>query len=325
MICIECSSEVPSLYTQYPNGYIKLTYCNNCNAVSDKYVEFDLVILFIDILLLKPQAYKHLIFNTLLNEKDNPHNKAKQKQTKGSSRTSKNSQEGFLLPLLYCILNYLSAFSGWTKAHAQLVRLTVSFILFEVYLNWAYEELKPKNTYLFRQVLLKSTFVQYIFFFVQCVSEFCVSQLVVQTLIYLIYQQQIAKHGQSTLLYSKGAISTTVLIAGGTKLYPILMLIWPYDSQVSTTLINHYFTNLNLVEALRITVGISFQESLAIALISIFCKKFCSTVLLIIISKIFLGNEFKDLSFFSLLEDEKQHFVLSFYDTFSSLKEFIFQ
>ena len=36
---------------------------SNCRKVIDKYVEYDAVILLLDILLLRIQAYRHLIFN----------------------------------------------------------------------------------------------------------------------------------------------------------------------------------------------------------------------------------------------------------------------
>ncbi len=35
----------------------------NCQEVIDKYVEFDAVILLLDVLLLRIQSYRHLIFN----------------------------------------------------------------------------------------------------------------------------------------------------------------------------------------------------------------------------------------------------------------------
>ena len=35
----------------------------SCHKVVDKYIEFDPVIIFLDALLHKPQAYRHLLFN----------------------------------------------------------------------------------------------------------------------------------------------------------------------------------------------------------------------------------------------------------------------
>ncbi|KAJ1902240.1 sterol homeostasis protein, partial [Coemansia sp. IMI 209127] len=64
-VCIECGRPVTSLYTEYGVGHIRLTQCNNCKSFADKYVEHDVVIVFIDMLLHKPQAYRHLLVNTL--------------------------------------------------------------------------------------------------------------------------------------------------------------------------------------------------------------------------------------------------------------------
>ncbi|KAJ2396367.1 sterol homeostasis protein [Coemansia sp. RSA 2559] len=64
-VCIECGRPVTSLYTEYGVGHIRLTQCSNCKSFADKYVEHDVVIVFIDMLLHKPQAYRHLLVNTL--------------------------------------------------------------------------------------------------------------------------------------------------------------------------------------------------------------------------------------------------------------------
>lgn len=56
---------VDSLYTVYSNDHIQLTDCPYCQETVDKYVEIDNVLLFIDLLLLKAGAYRHLVFNAL--------------------------------------------------------------------------------------------------------------------------------------------------------------------------------------------------------------------------------------------------------------------
>lgn len=62
-ICIECRHPVKTLWTQYSgagdkaSGHnIRLTVCRNCGHFCDKYVEHDFVVLFIDLVLIKPQA-----------------------------------------------------------------------------------------------------------------------------------------------------------------------------------------------------------------------------------------------------------------------------
>ena len=41
-------------------------YCfqDKCGHVADKYIEYDPVVIFLDALLHKPQAYRHMLFNT---------------------------------------------------------------------------------------------------------------------------------------------------------------------------------------------------------------------------------------------------------------------
>ena len=71
-ICIECRHYIPALYTTYSKADdqtlgkgVRLTQCPRCRRFADKYVEHDLVVLFIDLVLIKPPVYRHLLFNTL--------------------------------------------------------------------------------------------------------------------------------------------------------------------------------------------------------------------------------------------------------------------
>ncbi|TWU78817.1 sterol homeostasis protein [Metarhizium rileyi] len=76
-ICIECGHPVKTLWTKYSgagdqsSGHnIRLTVCRNCGRFCDKYVEYDFVVLFIDLVLIKPQVYRHLLHNTLMRDGD---------------------------------------------------------------------------------------------------------------------------------------------------------------------------------------------------------------------------------------------------------------
>lgn len=71
-ICIECCYPVSHLYTTYSKADdrslgkgVRLTQCPRCKLFADKYVEHDHVVLFIDLVLIKPQVYRHLLFNRL--------------------------------------------------------------------------------------------------------------------------------------------------------------------------------------------------------------------------------------------------------------------
>lgn len=65
MICIECCETVDSLYTVYSATNIRLTVCSKCKRFADKYIEYENVLIFIDLLLLRPQAYRHMLYNQL--------------------------------------------------------------------------------------------------------------------------------------------------------------------------------------------------------------------------------------------------------------------
>lgn len=76
-ICIECRYPVKTLYTEYhgaddkSSGHgVRLTVCKNCGHFCDKYVEHDFVVLFIDVILIKTQVYRHLLHNSLMRDDD---------------------------------------------------------------------------------------------------------------------------------------------------------------------------------------------------------------------------------------------------------------
>lgn len=61
-ICIECRHPVKTLWREgagdKAGGHnIRLTVCKNCGRFCDKYVEHDFVVLFIDLVLIKPQVF----------------------------------------------------------------------------------------------------------------------------------------------------------------------------------------------------------------------------------------------------------------------------
>lgn len=65
-ICVECGSNVDTLYHEFSLGNIKLTRCTVCQSVADKYIEYELILVAIDIMLHRIQAYRHIMFNRKL-------------------------------------------------------------------------------------------------------------------------------------------------------------------------------------------------------------------------------------------------------------------
>ncbi|XP_057592436.1 protein ARV1 [Hippopotamus amphibius kiboko] len=65
--CIECNQEAKELYRDYSHGVLKITICKSCQKPVDKYIEYDPVIILINAILCKAQAYRHILFNTKIN------------------------------------------------------------------------------------------------------------------------------------------------------------------------------------------------------------------------------------------------------------------
>ena len=62
-VCRECGVRVNRIYIAYGYANIRLIKCLNCQNFVDKYVEYDPVTIFLDIILVKKQAYRHWILN----------------------------------------------------------------------------------------------------------------------------------------------------------------------------------------------------------------------------------------------------------------------
>ncbi|KAI5616992.1 protein ARV1 [Silurus asotus] len=65
--CIECNEEAAELHRDYSNGIVKITICKSCAKPVDMYIEYDPVIILIDAILCKIQAFRHILFNTQIN------------------------------------------------------------------------------------------------------------------------------------------------------------------------------------------------------------------------------------------------------------------
>lgn len=63
-ICIHCGNRVRELYKKYSLSVIKMRNCEHCHEIADKYIEFEPIIIAIDLALLSRPAYRHVLFNT---------------------------------------------------------------------------------------------------------------------------------------------------------------------------------------------------------------------------------------------------------------------
>ncbi|ODV97937.1 hypothetical protein PACTADRAFT_427 [Pachysolen tannophilus NRRL Y-2460] len=241
MICIECSKATNSLYHKYSSTNLRLTRCSNCNKISDKYVEYDKVLLFIDLILLKPQAYKHLVYNT----------------------------------------NLINTTVIAKQNYKAIIRILILINLFEVYLNWAYEEINFSESN--NAIILNNdnVILQYLFFIVKVGLNNAIYHAIIQFIFkffgicrydfdliefdkedgrdYKIVHpnnvlQYIDQHNDKIFHYhpNRVIIDTIILLSNITKLLPVFIIIWPYDlitlrlNMILIKLINNYFVYVNL-------------------------------------------------------------------------------
>ncbi|CAD5215917.1 unnamed protein product [Bursaphelenchus xylophilus] len=63
IVCVHCGAEASDLYRNYGKNVIKLCECSECGKTVDPYIEYDRVLIFIDLLLQYTAAYRHLFVN----------------------------------------------------------------------------------------------------------------------------------------------------------------------------------------------------------------------------------------------------------------------
>lgn len=230
MICIECGNpDIKYLYSEYKKKYIKLTICSECGKLADKYIEYDNVILFLDVLLLEPQAYRHLAFNTV--EK--------------------------------LIFATTLADAEIRPRYKKLLRYGFLLVLFEVYLMWAYEEKKAHPTKLMAQLLAMSVLQQYSFFIFRQLVE----RTTMFSLLYLLFTRVLGwgnEHNRNLASslqkpYFACVLLVTLLISNAIRYLPIIMLIWPYDSALVASAAVNILGFFSTTEGLRINTGRSYS------------------------------------------------------------------
>lgn len=62
--CVNCGHQLKELYKTYSPTIQKLTECEKCGLIADSYIEFELLVIIIDLVLLSSQAQRHVLYNT---------------------------------------------------------------------------------------------------------------------------------------------------------------------------------------------------------------------------------------------------------------------
>jgi lipid intermediate transporter len=270
-ICITCSTPVKNLYTTYSKADdrslgkgVRLTQCPNCKRFADKYVEHDFVVLFIDLVLIKPQVYRHLLFNRLGRADD--------------------------------------------KLDPSIFRLGTLLVLFDVYITWA--RIEKSNSSVSTQeagsnalgsnwALADTPIItQYLFFLTINVLATVAQHGIIRLLagIYLkkyrLTDNTSAASSDTTTFTprqaSPSAISTALLVSSCTKLFPILLVIWPTTAEPGSDNSTHslggafaslssyvgWAVLLNNIEALLILLNCGYVIATGLALAGMLARWF---------------------------------------------------
>ncbi|PWN50386.1 Arv1-domain-containing protein [Violaceomyces palustris] len=115
-ICTNCSRPTSSLFTTFGKDHVILSPCSRhregCGSFADPYLEHGIVIVILDLILVKPRAYRHLLFNR-------PNLGSPWNQTHDD-----DDQEPALS----------SSLSTWSR----LVKRFISLLLVDSYIRWFY-------------------------------------------------------------------------------------------------------------------------------------------------------------------------------------------
>ncbi|TDZ74999.1 Protein arv1 [Colletotrichum sidae] len=231
-ICIECRHPVRTLWTKYSNAddkssghNIRLTVCRNCGHFCDKYVEHDFVVLFIDLVLIKPQVYRHLLHNTLMKDDD---------------------QFDSSIVRLGVLLLLFDVYLTWARIEKQTTPNS-----------------PPGDGPGLGSLTQQSIVSQYLFFLILCAMSTFAFHLSIRLLtssdlsplgLFRVLPS-----------YSRpNSVSTALLVSSSTKLFPILMVIWQYDVPAAARSLG-WAVVANNVEALRILLDCGYGVATLLA------------------------------------------------------------
>ncbi|KAK4039046.1 Arv1-like family-domain-containing protein [Parachaetomium inaequale] len=238
-ICIECRHPVKTLWREgggdKSGGHnIRLTVCKNCGRFCDKYVEHDFVVLFIDLVLIKPQVYRHLLHNTLMKEED--------KFAPSIIRL------GILL-LLFDV--YLT----WARIERQSVP--------DADAPEGTNNSNSNGNGNFGRLAQQPIVFQYMFFLLLCT----LSTIAFHGSIRFLTSSRYSPLAALNILprYSRpNSVSTALLVSSSTKLFPILMVIWEYDVPAAARSLG-WAVVANNVEALKILLDCGYGVAALLA------------------------------------------------------------
>ncbi|KAK8243354.1 Arv1-like family-domain-containing protein [Phyllosticta capitalensis] len=264
-ICIECRYPLRTLYTTYSKADdralgkgVRLTQCPRCKRFGDKYVEHDFVVLFIDLVLIKPQVYRHLLFNRLGREDD------------------RFDPSIIRLGILLLLFDVYLTWARIEKASPSSSSSPLDPSSNPSSLNTSSSSNSPQNQqnqqppFLSTQPLV----LQYMFFLGLCTAQTLAFHLPIR---FLTPSASLPPSGTTTphTLPSPPhpkyipliphhpfptPISTALLVSSCTKLFPLLLIIWDYDLPSSASAVS-WAVIVNNIAALEILMDCGYLRA----------------------------------------------------------------
>ena len=63
-VCVECAAQAKLLYSNFPgSNNIRIEHCKNCGQPVDSYIEYDVSLILLDMMLLSKPVWRHVLFN----------------------------------------------------------------------------------------------------------------------------------------------------------------------------------------------------------------------------------------------------------------------
>lgn len=259
-VCVECGLQLGHLYTAYSPSNLCLTKCPRCSHFADPYIEHDMVLVFIDMLLHKPAVYRHLIFNRFrLCWADHQGSDAAINGNSVNTTSAANGDDGETIRV--------SGDDGFMRPDGwRFYRLVFLLLLFEVYIKWscssALASPEPSNTSLLAfanryLLMLAIGFGEFVLFW---------GTLHVCIRLTLCYTRRSVEGANLQLL------PFALVVSSFAKALHILMVIWNFSASASSgatdgSLDYAHLINVAVVtsnaEALRVLCGVSYGTAYA--------------------------------------------------------------
>ncbi|MCJ1436691.1 sterol homeostasis protein [Xylographa pallens] len=263
-------------------GDVRLTQCPRCKRFADKYVEHDFVVLFIDLVLVKPQVRPFIDpFGRFVTR--NIPNFVPGRSCQEFNYTS-NVHPLTAHSQVYRHLLFNRLGRDDDQFDPSIIRLGTLLLLFDVYITWSSIEALPLNLTATSAVPNLPILLQYAFYLILCTLTTLAQHLAIRTLAGTAFFSSTISSTSPTQTHASGAgginpanpagedttseagynsrpnaISTAILVSSCMKLFPILMVVWKYDDvggQVGYGV--QWAVALQNLEALRILLGCSY-------------------------------------------------------------------